>query len=40
MLLLPLGGLLMLLTAIEAIVRLATGASSLAAPAHGSEPVE
>lgn len=36
MLLLPLGGLLLLATAIEAIVRLALGAPSLAAPPHGS----
>ncbi len=38
MLLLPLGGLLMLLTAIEALVRLALGAPSLADSAHGPEP--
>ena len=37
MLLLPVGGLLMLLTAIEALIRLATGASSLAVPAHAPE---
>lgn len=34
MLLLPLGGLLMLLTALEALVRLATGAPTLATASH------
>jgi TRAP-type C4-dicarboxylate transport system permease small subunit len=37
MLMLPLGGLLMLLTTVEAFVRLATGAPSLAAAGHGAE---
>ena len=40
MLLLPLGGLLISLTAIEAIVRLVTGAPSLTALSHGAERVE
>lgn len=40
MLMLPLGGVLMLLTAVEALVRLAMGAPSLATPAHGAELAE
>ncbi len=40
MLLLPLGGLLLLLTAIEALVRLVTGAPPLAVPAHAPEQPE
>ena len=37
MLLLPLGGLLMLLTSLEALARLATGCTSLAVPSHEFE---
>lgn len=40
MLMLPVGGALMLLTAVEAIVRLAAGLPSLAAPPHGADSAE
>ena len=40
MLLLPLGGLLLLLTTVEALVRLATGAPPLTHGSHGAEPSE
>lgn len=40
MLFLPLGGLLMLLTAVEALVRLATGVPTLAVASHLPEDVE
>lgn len=40
MLLLPLGGLLLLLTAVEALVRLARGAPPLTHDSHGAEPSE